>query len=911
MSTYVVPRLRIFQELSKLSSDATALQKACIIGPKYLASNYPENRSAGAAGTYNGAEIGLGWLNRPAGAVVDTSGFTKLFAENARLLLWSGDSGLTMPATGDANIIKSSSTVFKTNTVADRSAAFYSRDVTPGDYVEVSGTGTDATEYSVSSRVSKVVANTTASATGEITADASNHAAGTLSATVTQTAGAASGIEATASAANYDGTETGDLAETYTVTVIQAGSASTARLRVQSASGRDNVSSIIPGAFASPTAIGTRGAALTFALTGTASSSAGDDDYVEDEFNLGQVWTLAVTQEYTLPTVTKSGTYAGTRDATYVVKVLKGGNLLSNVSAERPVISYTTTTGVDVGGPYTVYDAVPVALGSSGVSVSFDGLTLAAGDQWIFTATAAGAGSFQNLALTDSLPAALRGQSLSVSIYAVGTYSIPAVNAATGNRNYTESLTEVVLAAGIELPLAGLVADNTQIYLTLSYGEIFQGYRALDVSTSSTVQEYSVASGADASDPFMYAIDKALANSNGVPVLGISTRGNDVESYAYALEQAMFRRDAYSIVPLSQDIAVQNAVVAHVKTMSGSEQNRWRICWLNSAASDLKTVYDCADSSVSYVGNADEPVLGTMTDDTGTTGTQYTRLSCTGGKFLTTGVLAGDIVHINYATDILGNESYDSFTVDRVVSEDTLLCMSGPTSAITVASRFVIVRNLTRAGVAEVYAGRSSALRERRVRHVWPDVVSADGAVVAGFFLCAALGGQRSGSAPHRPLTMAELAGFDSVPRSVEFMSEPDLNAMAAAGTWVVTEDPESGTIITRDALTTASYSDQNASEDSITTNFDSVSAQLQNVLAPYIGPMNNTTAGRLLLRNKLQAKLDTLIATSVSEELGPQLLNAEIVSLDASATSVNKIVAQISGEFPHGVKNIDLYFNA
>jgi hypothetical protein len=82
----------------------------------------------------------------------------------------------------------------------------------------------------------------------------------------------------------------------------------------------------------------------------------------------------------------------------------------------------------------------------------------------------------------------------------------------------------------------------------------------------------------------------------------------------------------------------------------------------------------------------DDEVVATLSDDPTAAGTQYTKLQVTSGNgyFLTNGVNPGDIVRYNFTVDSFGEEQYDEYVVDSVLSESTLLLYSGADVASTV-----------------------------------------------------------------------------------------------------------------------------------------------------------------------------------------------------------------------------------
>ena len=284
----------------------------------------------------------------------------------------------------------------------------------------------------------------------------------------------------------------------------------------------------------------------------------------------------------------------------------------------------------------------------------------------------------------------------------------------------------------------------------------------------------------------------------------------------------------YSLVPLTFDKQVLDAVAAHVEAMSAADVGRWRIAWFCQQAVTEKAVY--------------EVVLATITDDPDTSGTQYTLLTAEGEKFLTGGVTItpGDIVRTQYTNDGFGNETYSEYVIDAILNDEEIRLVSGPSSAITTASKMEIWQNLNKTQISEEMALKPGLWTSRRVYLVWPDEVGNAGETVPGYYLCCSLAGLRGASLPHRPLTNIEIIGWDDLTRTTEYFTESQLNTMAASGYWIVTRDPEDGTVYTRHQLSTNNL-DLNRREQSVTTNVDSISYTLLKRLAIYIGRGNVT----------------------------------------------------------------------
>lgn len=181
----------------------------------------------------------------------------------------------------------------------------------------------------------------------------------------------------------------------------------------------------------------------------------------------------------------------------------------------------------------------------------------------------------------------------------------------------------------------------------------------------------------------------------------------------------------------------------------------------------------------------------------------------------------------------------------------------------------------------------------------------------AGYFVAAALAGLRAGSLPHAPLTNAELLGFDDFTLSLVTFTPTQLNNLASYGYWIVTQDVAGGTPYVRHQLTTLGYDDVGAdpkfSEDSITTNVDSISYGLQRALQPFIGRYNVNQGTLQLIDDALRRQLNYQKAESATTAAGPQLLDYTIKKLAKSAVFKDRIEAEVSVDLPFPLNNVTI----
>ena len=244
--------------------------------------------------------------------------------------------------------------------------------------------------------------------------------------------------------------------------------------------------------------------------------------------------------------------------------------------------------------------------------------------------------------------------------------------------------------------------------------------------------------------------------------------------------------------------------------------------------------------------------------------------------------------------------------VDDVQAEDQLRLVSGPSTAISVAAKIEIWRTLTAAEEATQLARHAGSFGDRRIRAVWPDVIESSGTLQEGYHLCAALAGLVSGVNPHQGLTNVEIAGFSNVDRTTKRFGRAQLDTLSGGGVWVVTQEPTTGQVYTRHAVTTGDYDDLNAREEMVTRNVDSISYRFKDALAPYIGVTNVTP--RVL--DALSVAIADVIAelqAVATPLLGGQLITAEVLELRQHLTLLDHVVVTISLTIPYALNNIQL----
>ena len=929
MSVYVVPQVLVFQEFNLIPQATLRQLHAHISGGHAWLVRYDDEqeKDTGLLGYYDRVnDTCYDWPQRPAGGVID-HGYTKVFIDDALLQYFADYIGTDDPIStvaGKTNRIAAETRVFRENGEDwPRSDIFYDRDVQLGDVAHIRAV-VGASVYDLWTYVSGFVGDEIDPLVGDAEPDVNNEDTRVKPADLDdQIAGDHNCVAIeTVDSTLYDGTADGDLTETYTIRVIESsagGIASTALLRVTSASGNDDDLTVRPDEFGSPTEIGSRGLTITWNNTGSAecSASAEDADVAADDFLVGQEWEVTVGQKWDAPEATSGGDYVGDVDCTYIVTVIRGGDW-----ASLPHISVTTDRGTDRSGAVDVPgagEAVPV--GSNGVTISFTEDGLCTGDIYYIPVEALGHGAIRTLELGDSLPQEVidnGATEIDLELYIrkniqVGedrTEAAPLVN-------WTQSDTEVCLNEGITAYDDSWTHDGVPQPLPVysedseEYGKVYVEYRAWRSDLCNTVGSiYDVAQLNDyiegalhPDNPLKWGVFKALSNSNGVAVkYSAVCDPSQVENWVDVLDLIDGRDDVYGLVPLTRDKTVLDLFQAHVGSQSSPEMGRWRVAWFNMEGKTESVVLNATNSTDG------EEVLATLEDDPFTSGTQYTWLRTTtgNGRFVTRNVRAGDIVRFMYDTDGFDNVTYLEFVVDAVINQDTIRLLTGHSVAVTTPRKIEIWRNLNAYEQAE-YVALTEGYTDRRVRMVWPDTVGSGGILFEGFHLCAALAGLSSGVVSHQGLTRLAINGFDDLTRTTQAFNRTQLNTMAGGGTWIVTQD-DTGAVFTRHAVTTGAYDDINQREEMITRNVDAISYYFFDTYDPYIGISNVTPSLIALLRAETKAAIMFLKSNNYVARLGSQLIDGVITDLRPHITLRDRVVIALSLTVPYALNNIEVH---
>lgn len=917
---YQKPQVLLFQEFTAAPVEVTEPLRAFLVGGNADLHRYADEDEKPdiELGEYDRTQdVCYSWPNRAAGGVVDQA-YAKLFVDEALLKYYEDLMGTSIgtvisPVSGRSNWIESDSRVFKSNgTAYPRSAVFGDRDVKVGDVVylrSVYDPDDTCEEIELWTTVKGFASVAIDSEIETARVDANNQDTVTATATIEQTAGEENCVSATVNGALYDGLADGDVEEEYTIEVVRSSvvGCNAARLRITSASGHDDADDVDPGDFGTPLAIGARGLKVTFTNTGGAecSSAASAGDVSPTSFVFGQTWVVNVRMAFEAVNVLAGGDYDGDKNDVYILECTRGG-----VWADLPQITVRTSKGLDASGPTEVTDSqLAIPIGTHGLTATFFGsgggdadlsigddpvAGLRKGDKWYITVNAAAAGPVRRLILKDDLPAKmLTADDLDLRLFIKDNIEV------SKNRlsdppltNFYTEATQICVQEGITAYHPSWTDDGVEEPLELWGGTMYAQYR--EWLPTKTAAIFSLQDVADIDtipgplhpdNPLKYAFSKALANSNGTSVYGIAVADpSDTDGWTAALAKAKGRRDIYNYVPLTFDKTLLDLFAAQANSESGSSRTNWKACFFALLG---KTEVARVSAATSTDG---EVVLATLKDNPQATGTQYTLLQVPegNGNFITNLVAPGDPVRFLYSSDGFGNEDYVDFTVDEVVSENSLVVTTGHTAAVLEPEKVEIWHRLSTEEIKADLIDQAGAFSNFRVCAVWPDYIGNAGVDLPGYYLAAALAGYASGILPHQPLTNAPISGFDDASRSFKLFDEDQLDDLSEGGVWVVTEDVD-GSIITRDATTTDN-SDLKKRSESIRRNVDSISFVVVNRLKGFIGQATVNPKMLVRLRQELLAIIDFLTRSGDVETLGPQLISGTIRTLEIHPLFADRI---------------------
>lgn len=910
---YVLPKVRIQQEFTQTPIFATSPLSAFVFGPQYNLVRYAvaDEKTLAYAGVYEGEEVSFSYPNQALNSRIDEA-YTKVHLEKAEAQyfphadLGSASDVVTVVA-NYRNRIRSSALVFKTGNGTDRSSVFSNRDVKVGDVVYLND-GTNTLKTKVKGFVAEVVA-------AEVESPGVNYAANRSQVEDFNNLPVWAGddtdpeVDFVSSSANYFGYPGDNVySDVYTFEVTTGG-ATLANLRFTVSSASGAVATVENVALVSDELILDNSDGNDIAI---------DFDGISRTWVVGEKWTVSVAARSTLVTPVTTGTFVGTSDITYTLTVVRGGPFYDGDNADVCARVAITSNNVDSSPTVNVAADTYFTVGSYGVQAKFatgsidtDGdvaTGLGTGDQYSIEATASTAGAYKTLELADDLSTELLEsvEDIVIDLLLVTDVEVTKVrDYIEDTLNWLSEEEEVTLYESLSINDPLLVALGEEVDLPVVYGKVYVTHRELmkvnttAIASLNTVDEVAPALGTVHPDnPLAQGVYDAVLNSSNATVYYVGIPTNDTAGYNKALGLAKNSDKVYSLVPLTYDSTVKDAVVSHVNALSTPDNAKWRICWLATQLVESALIYDLKTDDTNWTATVD--------DDPSSSGTHYNRVYIAGATLLTDGVRTGDILKINFRLNASGEVISDEYVIDEVQTETTLTLASDLPAAVVLATKVQIERTYTEDEQIDNLAVVAGDYDNRRVRNVFPDTFKSGTVEKEGFYLAAALAGLRSGVVPHQGLTNIQVLGPTDLTKTVSTFDADQLDRLAEQGVWIVTQDAVGATPYTRHQLTT-DEAGLNFAEDSITTNVDSISYGLQRVLAPFIGIYNRNTYAILLIKDAIAKELDFRAVNTFTATAGNQLNGYTINSITENATFKDRVDVDITLDVPAPINSINV----
>ncbi len=712
-------------------------------------------------------------------------------------------------------------------------------------------------------------------------------------------------------------------AEEFTLTVRTPGATGTATVDITSKSGK----------YAATNVSTTSGGGDLYGITNT--SAGGElagitillDPPSGTTLTTGQVFTVRVYQTYERLTagliasgyqIATGGTYTGTKDTTYLLTV-KTGTAASGDTSTGAVITITDTAGVDDPSEVTVTDNTAFNVGSFGVTATIK-LTasspdstvehggLRAGDVYSVAASAAGQSSvtFDKVILdgpaVDTTTFVDPSVAIKVQFRLAFTGEILATDAADSEA-WTASASAISLNAAHSLFVNARSANNKWVTFVDGVGKVHTSYRAY-APAPSTQDKFAINSVTDITDDLgtidldndlAYGANEAFSGVQGAKrVYALRTAGSEVADFTAALRKIEATDMVYAIAVLSDDLDVMRAVIAHCESMSSKTKKNFRRCYVGTDSPGSYAVLTVKANSLNYTATISdyngENLLLTTADDV---------------NFNTLGLEAGDLVKLT-AT---GAE----YEIADILSDNEIVLLTGPASPIGVAVPFQLWRADTPSSQKDYVIARSEALSSRRCANIWVEDgkrllgTDAVGTVIPNRFVACEVAGLRCAVLPQQGLTNTEIQSVTDAPSMYVRYSLDELDEIAAAGTFVITQDAESGSMFIRHQLTTETSGGSLYYEDSVGVNLDNISFLVKDALDGFIGKKNVTRKTIAEVDKAIEDILTASTLVPVTASYGPALNGYEGLAVAAHPTLKDRITVYAKLLMPLPLNNIDV----
>lgn len=399
-------------------------------------------------------------------------------------------------------------------------------------------------------------------------------------------------------------------------------------------------------------------------------------------------------------------------------------------------------------------------------------------------------------------------------------------------------------------------------------GNLLVSYRALRATTA-TESLIEIATASDITDnlgtidmenEIAFGANEAFSGSQGKTIFALRVADDTTTAYSDSLKKIEATDMVYALTPMTDKQSVQQIVTTHCESMSQKDVKNFRRCYVGTDSPGEYAALSRYDSSVIQV-SITVSGAGYVLD-----------VTTTGVNLETYGLTQGDIVKM---IDSNGNYTGSEYVISNVTDSNTAYLVTGPASTLPVGFAEFWKADTPESQAAYV-ADVSAALGSRRAINIWVEngtrIIDGVRTVIPNKYVAAEVAGLRSAVIPWQGLTLTEINSITDAPAMYTRYSRTLLNTVAAAGTFVITQEAESGGVFIRHQLTTQSNEGSLAYEDSIGVSLDAISFQVKDALNIFVGRKNVTRQTLEEIYDSVWTILNGATTSAAIADYGPQL---------------------------------------
>ena len=433
-------------------------------------------------------------------------------------------------------------------------------------------------------------------------------------------------------------------------------------------------------------------------------------------------------------------------------------------------------------------------------------------------------------------------------------------------------------------------------------GDVFVEYKAQNdaflytpgsISNARYVQE--LLGPVTAQNPLALAVAAALSQSNGRTVYFksidssmIEDTQDEIEAYSQAIDLVSNLDSHYGIVPCTSNAQVLRAVLGVAKQKAAQEVPVLKYVYAN-----VDIPKDNLYPLLSFIGNKTNKFTISEVD------TQTNTIVVTEALVYYQGIKKDDVVR-------KGNTDYTITKSNAATKTLQLKSVTGLSVGDQIQIMHFVANKSLKANADHVkHLISSKVFSDSRGSIIFADGATFNGIEVPNYVVAAALAGMRSSTYSHAPLSNVK---FNTITTKDEHgFTKDQLNDLGANGFWRIGLNTD-GQTISRRQLTSAASNDVNKDQQSIVCNVDSICMSLKGVGKNLVGNTNITPVLLDILQTTIKNKLDSFTRYS-NTYIGPQLLQATLVSIKQDAIYKDRIYAQMQGQPPKPFNRFHMKF--